>query len=334
MSVSICLGARRQLPGAPRILVLTALPFILAMLFSGIASADLPPGVERLSPADAERSGSIIRLTRRSVQGSTLVGVQPPSAGMSLLAVSQDGDAIALADRVGELSGALTLAAADGSQLRIALPGLLAATFAPDASWLAVIDGRGALWRVDAALGGRELIADGPFIGSPVMAADGSLLILAVPSVEAPYRSSLVRVAPETGVATVLSANELVYAAFPLDDGDMAVVAHEVTGTVVDRVGRAGERRLADLRAGAVNVNVAGDGGIVFEVAGEGIYLMDLPGSAPHSLGDGTRPCFAPDGASVLVLRGQERVALNLDGSPLAEVGGLAGFAGSAGCLP
>lgn len=334
MSAPICLGVRRQSLGAPRILVLAALPFILAMLASGIASADLPPGVVRLSPADAERSGSIIRLTRRSVQGSTLVGVQPPSGGMSLLAVSPDGDAVALADQVGELSGALTLATADGSQLRIALPGLLGATFAPDASWLAVVDGRGALWRVDAALGRSQLIADGPFIGSPLMAEDGSLLTLAVPSVEAPYRSSLVRVAPDTGVVTMVSAQELVYAAFPLDDGDVAVVAHEVIGTLVDRVGTGGERRLADLGAGAVNVNVAGDGRIVFEVAGEGIYLLDLPGSAPRALGGGTRPCFAPDGSSVLVLRGQERVALSLDGSPLAEVDGLAGFAGSAGCLP
>jgi hypothetical protein len=253
---------------------------------------------------------------------------------MSLLAVSADGSAVALADRIGEQSGALTLAAADGSQLRIAVPGLLAATFAADASWLAVIDGRGALWQVNASIGRRELIADGPFIGSPVIGADGSLVMLAVPSVEAPYRSSLVRVAPDTGVVSVLSARELVYAAFPLDDGDLAVVAHEATGTVVGRVGRGGERPLADLGAGAVNVSVAVDGSIAFEVAGEGIFLVDQPGSAPRGLGIGTRPCFAPDGSSILVSRGQERVALSLDGSALAEADGLAGFAGSVGCLP
>lgn len=333
MSASTCFHARRQSVGDPRIVALFALPLILFLLAVGIAKADLPAGVMRLSPADAERSGSIVRLTSRPVQGSNLVVVQPPSVGMSLLAVSADGSAVALADQIGEQSGALTLAAEDGSQLRIGLPGLLAATFAADGSWLAVIDGRGALWRVDATIGRRELIADGPFIGSPLIGADGSLVMLAVPSVEAPYRSRLVRVAPDTGAASVLSAEELVYAAFPLDDGDLAVVAHKAAGTVVGRVGGRGELRLADLGAGVVNVSVAGDGRIAFEVAGEGIFLVDVPGSAPHGLGDGTRPCFAPDGSSILVLRGQERVALSLDGSPLAEADGLAGFAGSAGCV-
>lgn len=334
MSASICSSLRRHSVGDPRIVALAALPVILGLLAVGVASADLPPGVMRLSPAEAERSGSIVRLAQRPVQGSTLVEIEPPSGGMRLLAVAADGGAVALADQVGELSGALTLAAADGSQLRITLPGLLAAIFAADGSWLAVIDGRGALWRVDATVGRSELIADGPFIGSPVMAADGSLLMLAVPSVEAPYRSQLVRVSTETGAASVVSAADLVYAAFPLDDGDLAVVAHDPGGTVVARVGRAGERRLADLGAGAINVNVANDGRIVFEVDGEGIFLLDRPGSAPRGLGVGTRPCFAPDGSSILVSRGMRRVALSLDGGQLAEAEGLAGFAGSAGCLP
>ena len=333
MSASICLSARRRSVGDPRIVALATLPVIIGLLAAGIASADLPPGVMRLSAADAERSGSIVRLVPHAVHGSTLVDVQPPTGGMSLLAVSADGSAVALADQVGEPSGALTVAASDGSQLRISLPGLLAATFAADASWLAVIDGRGALWRVDATLGRSEQIADGPFIGSPLIAPDGSLVALAVPSVEAPYRSRLVRVATDTGVASVLSAQELVYAAFPLDDGDLAVVAHDGT-TVVSRVGGAGVRRMADLGRGAVNVSIAGDGRIAFEVTGEGIFLVERPGSAPRGLGVGTRPCFAPDGSSVLVARGKERVALGLDGSQLAEADGLAGFAGSAGCLP
>lgn len=334
MSASIYLGARRQPAGNPRVIALAALPFILVLLLAGVASADLPPGVVRLSAADAGRSGSIVRLIRHSVQGSNLVEVEPPGAGMSLLAVSTDGSALALADRLGDLSGALTLAAPDGSQLRIALPGLLAATFAADGSWVAVVDGRGALWRVDATTGRSELIADGPFIGSPLVAADGSFVMLAVPSVEAPYRSRLVRLAPDTGLASVLSAQELVYAAFPLDEGDLAVVAHEVTGTVVNRVGSGGERRLADLGRGAVNVSVAADGRIAFEVAGDGIYLVEPSGSEPRRLGAGTRPCFAPDGSSVLVSRGQQRVALDLDGAELAKTDGLAGFAGSTGCLP
>jgi hypothetical protein len=334
MSTSPWFSARRHPAGDPRIAAFAALPFILVLLVAGIASAELPSGVLRLSPADAERSGSVVRLVSRLIRGSTLVEVQPPTQGMSLLAVSPDSSAVALADRIGELSGTLTLAAADGSQLRVALPGLLAATYAGDGSWLAVVDGRGALWRVDATLGTRRLVSDGPFVGSPLIDPDGSLTLLAVSSVEAPYVSTLVRVAPDTGVASALSGEELVYAAFPLEDGDLAIAAHRPAGTVVTRLGRAGERRLADLGAGAVNVVVAADGRIAFEVAGEGIFVVDLPGSAPRGLGPGARPCFAPDGSSVLVLRGQKRVALSLDGASLAEADGLAGFASSAGCLP
>ncbi|HVE28156.1 MAG TPA: hypothetical protein VNC22_22270 [Sporichthya sp.] len=334
MSASICFRARRPRSGDPRVAMIVMLPIILVLLAAGIASADLPPGVTRLSVSDAERSGSIVRLIPHAIGGSTLVDVMPPASGMSLLAVSTDGGTVALTDRVGELSGSLTLASDDGSQLRITLPGLLATTFAPDGSWLAAIDGRGALWRIDATVGRSELIAEGPFIGSPLIAADGSLLVLAVPSVEAPYQSRLVRVTPDAGDVSVLSDEELVYAAFPLDDGDLAAVAHDPGGTVVVRVGGDGERRVADLGAGAVNVSVARDGRIAFEVVDEGIFLLDQPGSAPRGLGPGTRPCFAPDGSSVLVLRGQQRVALSLEGSPLAWADGQAAFAGSEGCLP
>ncbi len=334
MSASIYRRARHRSPGDPRFAAVATLLFILVLLAAGVASADLPPGVTRLSPADADRSGMTVRLNRRSVAGAALVEVQPSMDGMSLLAVAPDSGSVALADRIGELSGALTLASVDGSQLRIALPGLLAASFAPDGSWLAVLDGRGVLWRVDATLGRSERIADGPFIGPPVVTSDASLVLLAVPSVEAPYRSRLVRLSPASGATAVISVEELVYAAFPLEAGDLAVVAHDPAGTVIGRVGESGERRLVELPAGAVNVSVARDGRIAFEVAGEGIFVIDRPGSTARGLGTGRRPCFAPDGSSLLVSRGHERVALGLDGSSLAEADGLAGFAGSSGCLP
>lgn len=334
MSASQGVIARRHPPADSRIAALAALPVIFALLAVGVASADLPPGVVRLSPAEAERSGSTIRLLRQAVAGSALVKVQPPATGMSLLAVSPDGREVALGDGIGELSGALTLAADDGAQLWISLPGLLAATFAADGSWLAVIDGRGALWRVDAASGRTELMADGPFIGSPLVADDGSLVLLAVPSVEAPYQSRLVRLAPETGSTVALSAEELVYAAFPLDGGDLAVVAHDTGGTVVRRITSAGERLLVDLGPGAVNVAVATSGQIAFERDGDEIFVVDAGGGAPRSIGTGTRPCFGPDGSSLLIRRGSQRVALAIDGSVLAVADELAGFAGSVGCLP
>ena len=331
MSSSKGVIARRHLRGDPRIAAFAAIPIVLAALAVGVASARPAPGVTRLSAADAERSVATIRLLQRAVGGSTLVEVEPPAPGPSLLAVSPDGAAVALADRVGELSGSLTVAEADGDQLRVQLPGLLAAAFGTDASWLAVIDGRGALWRVNAGSGRAALLDDGPFAGPPIVAANGSLILLAVPSVEAPYQSHLVEFDPTTGVAAALSEEDLVYAAFPLDDGNLAIVVHDPSGAQVQRLTSDGAQVLAHLDPGAVNVAVAHDGRIAYEY-GDDIFVLDAAGSTPHSVGIGSGSCFSPDGSSLLLRRGDQRIALAPDGSVLAVIDELAGFAGSAGC--
>lgn len=333
MSPSTGASARRHPRGDRRLATLAALPIVFAVLAAGVASADVPAGALRLSAADAQRSGSTIRLNRQTVAHSTLVRIQPPrGASPNLLAVSSDGTLAALADRVGELAGLLTVASSDGSQLQLQLPGLLGAAFAGDASWIAVVDGRGALWRVDLGSGHAELMADGAFLGSPQVAGDGSLLLLSVPSVEAPYRSRLVRYDPASGSLAELSDEELVYGAFPLDGGDLAVVAHRPEGSVVQRLTAAGPRTMAKLSPGAINVAVADNGRIAFERDGEGILLVDAPGSAARPLGPGSRPCFAPDGSSLLVRRGDQSVALSLDGSVLAVIDDLVAFAGDPEC--
>lgn len=324
----------RRPPGDPRIVALVIVPVLATLVAAGLTSAEPPAGVTRLSAAEAERSGSMVNLRSRTVGAALLVEVEQPADGRSLLAVADDGRAVALADRVGDASGVLTLAAANGAQLQIPFAGLLAASFVADGSWLAVVDGRGALWRVDAASGDADLLADGPFVGSPVIDDDGSLLVLAVPSVEAPYQSHLVRLTPASGIATPLSEAELVYAAYLLDTGDVAIVAHEVGGTTVRQLSGGGAGLLAELGMGAVNVAVAPNGRIAFERDGEGIFLIDAPGSAPRSLGAGSRPCFDPDGSLLLVRRASHQVALSVDGSVQAVADGLAALAGSEGCLP
>lgn len=338
--MSAYLGAksrRHPLGGAHRLGSVAAIPLFLAMLAVGMASADLPPALH-IDAADAARAGTTIRLVAHPLRGSSLIEVETQSnaaAAGVLLAISPDGGQVALADQVGELSGQLIVARTDGSQLRVQLPGLLAAGFAPDSAWLAVIDGRGALWRVATASGEATLLADGPFLGSPIVRPDGSLMLLSVPSVEAPYRSQLVQVAPTTGAVTAISAAELVYAAFPMADGSVAVVAHEPGRTVVRTAGRNGSELLADLGPDAVNVAVAPDGKrIAYEVTGRGIYVIDGPGNGPRSLGTGSRPCFEAGASALLVRRGPGTVALALDGSVLAATDHAAGLAGAVGCLP
>jgi hypothetical protein len=310
-----------------------AIPVILALLAVGVASADRPSVALRLSAADAARSGSLIRLLPHPVAGTTLLEVQPAAAA-SLLAVSADGSQAALADRVGDISGSLIIARGDGSQLRLQLPGLLAAGFAEDGTWLAVVDGSGALWQVDTATGDARPVADGPFLGSPIVVADGSLMLLSVSSVEAPIRSRLVRVASSTGDVTPLSTDELAYAGFPLADGSVAVVVHEPGRTIVRRVAQGASQLLADLGPGAINVSVAPNGReIAYELSAGGIFVLDRPGASPRSLGAGSKPCFAPDGSSLIVSRGSGTAALALDGSVLAVTDRQAGLAGSVGCL-
>lgn len=310
-----------------------ALSLILLLLLGGVASADRPSSALRLSAADAARSGSLIRLLPHAVGGSILVEVQPAAAA-SLMAVSADGSQAAVADQVGQLSGSLTVAHGDGSQVRLQLPGLLGAGFASDGTWLAVIDGRGALWQVDAETGDAAQVADGPFLGSPIAAADGSLMLLSVSSVEAPFRSRLVRLIPSTGALMPVSADELVYAGFPLADGGVALVAHEPGRTVVRRVTNGATQLLADLGSGAINVTVAPDGrAIAYELSGR-VIVLDRPGASPRSLGAGSKPCFAADGSSLLVRRGAGTAALALDGSLMVATERPAALAGSAGCLP
>jgi hypothetical protein len=327
--------ARPYPDGVVRILALVAIPLLVGFLAIGVVSAELPASVTRLSAADAERAGATIRVARRVIRDSTLVEVDPQATRLTLLAISADGTQAALADQVGESSGTLVLAAADGSQLRIQLPGLIGAGFAADAGWLAVVDGGGALWRVESGSGRSEVLAAGPFIGSPTVAEDGSVLALAVSSVEAPYRSMLVRLTPATRVAAPVAAEELVYGAFPLADGAIAIVAHERGTTVVHRLANGDDRLLADLGPGAINAAVAPDGRrVAFERDGAGIFLLDVAGSAPQHVGAGSRPCFAADGSVLLVRRGDESVVLAADGSLLTVASQLSALAGSVGCLP
>lgn len=310
------------------------IPLLLAILVAGATSAGRPPAVLRISTADAARSGALIGLLPHPVGSASVVEVRAPAPGI-LLAVSADGSQAALADEVGQISGSLSLGRADGSQLRVTLPGLLAAGFAVDGSWLAVVDGRGALWRVDTTTGEAAQIGDGPFLGSPIATADGSLVLLAVSSVEAPFRSKVVRVASSDGAVTPLSDDELDYAGFPLADGGVAIVSHQPDGPAVRRVAAGASQLIANLESGAINVVVAPNGRrIAYELGARGVFLLDGPGSSSRALGSGSHPCFAPDASSLLVRRGSGSAALALDGSVLAVTQQPSGLAGAAGCLP
>ena len=316
--------------------ILVALLPLLASLAVGVASAGSPPPAMTISAQDLARAGGQIRLLRHSLGTSAVVEIVLPARSTSRqLAIAPDGTAAALADQYGPVAALLTLANADGSQTRVSLPGLIGAGYAPDGSWLAAIDGRGALWRVATLSGAATLVADGPFIGSPIVRADGTVLLLAVASVAAPISSTLMELDPETGSNRPLIDDQLVYGAFPLADGSLALAAHEVGRTVVRRIVGARSDLVADLGPGTVNVAVAPDGQRIAFVRGDEVFYLDAPQGTPRRLGRGANPTFAPDGNKLLIQDGGASVVIGLDGLPLATFEAQAGFvACGQGCRP
>jgi hypothetical protein len=321
-------GIRRQTA------ILLALMPLLASLVVGVASAGNPPAATWISADDLARAGNQIGLVRQSLRGISVVELVLPARSTSRqLAIAADGATAALADQYGPVAALLTLARADGSQTRVNLPGLIGAGFAPDGAWLAAIDGRGALWRVATQSGVATPLADGPFVGSPIVRVDGSILLLAVPSVSAPISSTLVRLDPESGTSQALSDDRLVYAAFPLADGGLAIAAHEVGRTVVRHIAGNRSELVADLGAAAVDVAMAPDGRQISFVRGRDVEYLPAPGGSALTIATGSNPRFAPDGKALMILDGGTTRVLALDGSELAAYDAQAGFVACAsGC--
>jgi hypothetical protein len=322
-----------------------ALVLVVGPLLGGLtistAVAQRPPSVSSLTADEVEQQGETISIVAHSDLAPGLAEVRtpalsgdPPTVGANrLLALSPSGGQVAIAQQVGPSPSTLVLARSDRSQLLIKLPGLIAAGFAPDGTWLAVVDGTGAMWRVQAETGAATHLADGPFIGHPIVEPGGSILALRVSSVGAPFISRLARVAADGSTISLLSDDQLVYGAKPLADGSLAVVAQEASSTHVWRLTGTARQELVDLGQDAVNVAVAPAGdAVAWESAGE-VYLRALPAGRATWLLNGAHPRFAADGRSLLVELPGGSALIGLDGSRIATFDGQAAFATcAAGC--
>jgi hypothetical protein len=339
-------GVQRRLHSASRpahnrrlVLMLVVAPMVGGLTI-GTALAQRPPSVSSLSAEEAEDQGATI-----SIEGHPdlapglaevrvpLAGDLPPAGTNRLLALSPNASQAAVAKQVGPNPSTLVLAHVDGLQLLTELPGLIAAGYAPDGTWLAAVDGTGALWRVQTDSGVATHLADGPFIGRPTVEAAGSILALRVSSVEAPFVSHLARVAADGSDTAILTDDQLVYGAHPLTDGSLALVTHNASSTQVWRLAGGQRQQLADLGRDAVNVAVAPAGeAVAWERAGE-VYLRTLPAGSPTRLTSGARPRFAEDGRSLLVELPDGNTLVGLDGRMIATFDSQAGFATCAeGC--
>jgi hypothetical protein len=288
-------------------------------------------------PVPDALTGMSITLVDRSQLAPGLsevrIGFSSVAAGTGanrLLALSGDGATAAVASQVGPDPATLILARRSGSQLRLSLPGLIGAGFSPDGSWLATIDGSGSIWHVDAGTAAASRVADGPFIGNPIVEPAGSILALRVSSVEAPIVSRLVRIGTDGDVAA-LAGDGLVYGVQRMADGSVAYAAHRDSRTLLMQLADQGPRQLADLGEDAVNVALSPTADTVAFERGGQVFLRRLADEAASRLGPGTHPRFASDGRSVLVERASGSALLGRDGRALGIFDGQAGFAGCDG---
>lgn len=317
-----------------RVMALAAfIPLAATILVHAASAADPPPAARRLDAAEARRAGVAMELVTHADLPGQVLEVEPiagAAAPAELLAVAPGSEAAAVTNASGPGATMLVVANADGSQLQLDVEGVLGATFAPDGSWLAVIDGAGRLWRLDAGDGTVSEVADGPFVGSPLIDVGGRILALAVPSVEAPYQSFLVRVDPASGEPLRISAEELVYGATWLADGALAVVAHHPGETVILRQANDESTLHANLGPDAVNVSVSGDARLIaWESVGQ-VYVRGT-GGRTRALGAGSSPQLAADGTSILVERGGESILLDIEGRALARLSAASALVGCAG---
>lgn len=288
-----------------------------------------------LAADEAERAGLRLAFLEHPELPARILEIshgQPgqPRGFTSILAAAPDGARVAVAVKTGQDPTWLVIAEAGGDQLRVPIDGLLAAAFAPDGSWLAATDGTGRLWQVDVVDGGATLLAEGPFVGALSVEADGALLALAVPSVEAPFSSRLVRIDTD-GAVSVLSDEELVYDARRLPDGALAVVTHRPAGNVLLRLADGGSATVVDLGPGAVHVTTSDDMQLVAWERDGYVFARDGGGRTVR-IARGTRPQMSADGRVILVEATGGVAAYGSDGSLLAELGGPAILLGCGEC--
>jgi len=326
-------GGRTRLRAVVPILIVTSLASLTG---AQLTSADPPPAATTKSAEQARTSGTAVGVVRHAGPGGELLELQLPAprtltsglpateqarrAAARLLDAAPSGD-LAIADGVGDPEAGVTISHPDGSQAHVALNGVAGAAFAPGSSWLAAVDAPGRLWRIDALSGSASQLAPGPFTGSIRFAASGELILVQAASIDAPFASVVVRLAPETRREVLVDSEEgFVFSASELADASIAVVAHVFGGGVEVRRSAGGTMvRMASLDPNAIDASLSDDGTRIAYAADSMVYLQDLRRGVARRLGPGQMPRIAHDGSSLLVLRDGKSVLLAADGSELEQ---------------
>jgi hypothetical protein len=315
-----------------------ALIMVASVSSGSLADRPTQPAVSLLTAAQAARGDQPITVHRHPEPGGLAVAVDmaPPSPASAipasekrrrdarrLLDVAADGT-VALTEVIGAPGGALSAVRPDGSVTRVALPSVVAGAFVANGAWLAAVDAAGHAWRVNPSTGQTTRLADGPFGGSVAAVDDGSLLLVAVSSPDAPYASELVRFNPDTAASVPLWSDAgFIFSSKQLSDGSIAALVHPFGGGVeLVRLGVDGRRlsRVA-LDSSAVDATVSDDGSTVAYRVGDSDAFIARAGGHASFLGAGDLPRISPDGESVLLLRGSSTAVVDLAGKEIDRIG-------------
>ena len=307
-----------------RVILIASLLVVLGVV--SITSAAPVPASRLLDAEAVARAGLSLSWTSAAVDGSRLAVSRE-----RLLAVSADGSAIAAASGSPGSGADLVIARLDGSQVRLSGVDPLAAMFNPDGKTVWVLSREGALTRVDIATGVQSAVAPGPFATSLAAASDGSLLALALDSVEAPTRSSLVQVAPDGTARALLPDVRIVYRAFILDTGAVWALVHwpgEAPSLVAVTDGLS-----VTTDSVGLDLDVSSDGRYLAWTDAGNVLIAVVGGHEPaRILGPGSSPRFGPSGTAVLVQRAAAAAVLNTDGELITDLTAGACWAGDGAC--
>jgi hypothetical protein len=309
------------------VLVRAVLLVALVLVLGVVATSAAPAPTSRQLDAEAVARAGLSLSWTSDAAGGARVAISRDR----LLAVSADGLAVAAASGPPGTGADLVMARSDGSQIRLTALDPLGATFSPNGATVWVVSLAGALSRLDTATGAQAPVAAGPFAMGMVAANDGSLLALGLDSVEAPTRSSLVRLAPDGTVQALLPAVRIVYRVFSLDTGEVWALVHQPgkAPALID----VGNGLPATTVAVGLDLDVSPDGRyLVWTDAGE-VLLASVAGGQPaRSLGPGSSPRFAPTGLTVLVRRAASAAVLGIDGGLITDLTAGACWAGDGEC--